>query len=137
MVRVRLVEDASALKAAEPYDDTGSTMTVKGSATVFEPAPQVTSEILGRSGKLPTHHELRKDDQETEKELKQVAPAEEMMCESRNETIPTLASSEIIAARAKDNKQTNVAVGGGTHRFTLVDKDAVPLINGKKVSACK
>jgi hypothetical protein len=31
-----------------------------------------------------------------------------------------------------------IGVGSkGTHRFTLVDKDAVPLVNGKKVSGCE
>lgn len=40
----------------------------------------------------------------------------------------------------KEEREAEAAVkptGLGTHRFTLVDKDAVPLINGKKVSGCE
>jgi hypothetical protein len=128
------VRGASALKSAEPYEDAGSTMTVKGAATVLKPAPEATKETTGKDGKLLTRHELEKERQEKENENKQSGAGEDGMRDSHIGSIPSLASSEIIAGITKGNEEGK---GGGTHRFTLVDKDAVPLINGKKVSACK
>ena len=116
-------------------------MTVKGVPTVIKPAPEATVEHTGKDGKLLTRHEMEKERQEKEKETGRAeggVGGEDAMGESQTGTIPSLASSEIVASTTeKDGDKEADAGGGGTHRFTLVDKDAVPLINGKKVSACE
>jgi hypothetical protein len=150
VVRAKPVQSASALKAAEPFDEelAGSTMTVKGAPTVInspasDPGPDHAA--VGKDGKLPTRHDIEKERAEKSRLAKNTEPKqgekdkkaekkEDLPAESQIGTIPSLASSELLR---NSPKKAGYSVGGGTHRFTLVDKDAVPLINGKKVSACQ
>lgn len=119
----------------ELYEDAASGMTVKGEPTVIIPIPEATAELKVEGGKLLTPHDLDQVRGEKEKEeaTEQVAAEEEDTEEGQIGTIPNSANSNILAVHAKGKD----VGGGGTHRFTLVDKDAVPLINGKKVSACE
>ncbi|ORY27341.1 kinase-like domain-containing protein [Naematelia encephala] len=127
VVRERPVQTQSTLKDAMPPVEelTSSTVTVKGMHTT--PPPPTDS----ASGDLPPTSQIG--------------------------TIPSLASSEMIkkdenagVAAEKPKTQTkyekareeerveeagSTPIGTGTHRFTLVSKDATPLLNGRKVSA--
>ena len=141
VVRAKPLQGASALKTAEPYDEEtgGSNMTVKGAPTLINPPPcqpDVSEDKIRvrEDGKLPTRHEIEKERARKEMEGKEKEDKESIPPHSQIGTIPSLASSELIS---KDRGVKGGKEGGGTHRFTLVDKDAVPLINGKKVSACE
>ena len=60
-------------------------------------------------------------------------------------TIPSLTSQmeKLLTKHQRGEKEDRVdlerigKIAAATHRFTLVDKDAVPLVNGKKISSCK
>lgn len=140
VVRARPVQGASAFRTAEPIEDdtAGSAITLKGAPTVIRPAPPPPADDICPAGvKLPTRHEIEKDRAEKSRLANMDRTKEkkdEIPPESQIGTIPSLTSSGIIG---KSPEKGDSASSGGTHRFTLVDKDAVPLINGKKVSACE
>jgi len=149
VIRGKPVESASAMNAAEPYDDSGSAITLRGSPTMIHPSPPpATVDVDSQGAKIPTRHEMEKERQEKEKqerekdkgkakEAEKERDEDATLTESQIGTIPSLASSELIGRAAQGHNGGQVVDAAGTHRFTLVDKDAVPLINGKKVSACE
>lgn len=105
-------------------------MTVKGAPTLIKPTRDPSKVVEGGAGKIPTRHEMEKERAKKEAEAEK---GENIPSHSQIGTIPSLVSSELLAVKAGGP----IKGQGGTHRFTLVDKDAVPLINGKKVSGCE
>nr|XP_019048401.1 TKL/LISK/LISK-DD1 protein kinase [Kwoniella bestiolae CBS 10118]OCF27331.1 TKL/LISK/LISK-DD1 protein kinase [Kwoniella bestiolae CBS 10118] len=127
------VQTASVLRAATPgppeplEDEMGSTMTIKGRPT--PPVPQST--VVQQSEPAAVEETISNNHA-------QEVPSDPTISEI--ESIPSLPST-ISPIKRKDQNQTHTSTTDrspvkisalGTHRFTLVDRDNVPLINGKK-----
>ncbi|ORX35036.1 kinase-like domain-containing protein [Kockovaella imperatae] len=78
-------------------------------------------------------------------EEKDHAALQAMIAQSEIGTIPSLASEmgKLLTKQQKGEQEDKEDLervrksAVGTHRFTLVDKDAAPLWNGKKISSCE
>ncbi|WVQ64587.1 uncharacterized protein L199_002754 [Kwoniella botswanensis] len=133
------VQTASVLRAATPgstseiktddeEEEMGSTITIKG-----HPTPPVTQQPkLNHPESTPVKPTAREVDHALD--IKDdIATATVDTTISEIESIPSLPTS-ITPIKRKDQKPKSPIKTSAlaTHRFTLVDKDSVPLINGKK-----